>query len=100
MIPEDKAQRYGIDTGLLKVKPENGGGYPVLFEFQHHLHCLVANLLASLRFDLTLFQNLLRQTSWFNFQHYNATQVEGYQDGEEMVRKHIGKRSTSSRRPD
>lgn len=46
----------------------------MLFEFHHHLHCL----------------NMLRQTSFFNFAHYNATQKNGYQDGEEMMRKHIG----------
>lgn len=41
-------------------------------------------------------QNLLRQTSWFNFAHYNATQKDGYQDGEEMVRKHVGELSSSA----
>ena len=73
-LPEDTAELYGLDPGHLKVKTEQGGGYPVLFEFHHHLHCL----------------NLLRKTSWFNFNHYNATQIEGFQDGEAMVRKHVG----------
>lgn len=74
VIPEDQAERYGLDPGHLKLKPEQGGGFPVMFEFHHHLHCL----------------NLLRKTSYFNFEHYNATQTEGFQDGEAMVRKHIG----------
>lgn len=41
VIPEDQAEYYGLDPGHLKVKPEQGGGFPVLFEFHHHLHCLV-----------------------------------------------------------
>lgn len=41
IIPEDQAEHYGLDPGHLKLKPEQGGGFPVLFEFHHHLHCLV-----------------------------------------------------------
>ena len=43
-IREDEAELYGLNPGHLKMKPEQGGGFPVLFEFHHHLHCLVSDI--------------------------------------------------------
>ncbi|KAF2010635.1 hypothetical protein BU24DRAFT_378783 [Aaosphaeria arxii CBS 175.79] len=73
VVPEALASQYGLDPGLAKVSPELGGGFPVLFEFEHHLHCL----------------NLLRQSSHWAYGHYKAEGKGVFGHDDEGVRQHV-----------
>lgn len=53
--------------------PELGGGYPVLFEFEHHLHCL----------------NLLRQSSYWAYSHYKSEGKGVFGHLEDGIKQHV-----------
>ncbi|KIX06364.1 uncharacterized protein Z518_04340 [Rhinocladiella mackenziei CBS 650.93] len=73
IVPEHLGERYGLNPGAAKLSPELGGGFPVLFEFEHHLHCL----------------NLLRQSTHWNYGHYAAEGKGVFGTPEEMQYKHV-----------
>lgn len=72
-MPEHLAEKFGLNPGLAKVTPELGGGFPVLFEFEHHLHCL----------------NILRQSSYWAYEHYKEEGKGIFGHPEQGVRQHV-----------
>lgn len=58
----------------VKIKPEFGGGDPATVDGLHHLHCLARvsfpYKISCLNADM--FQNVIRQTLWWNFDYYKA----------------------------
>ena len=41
LVTESEAERYGLDPRMVKVDPENGGGFPVVSWAMFNMHCLV-----------------------------------------------------------
>lgn len=74
VIPESKANDFSLNPAWLKRIPEEGGGFPVLFEFEHHLHCL----------------NVLRMTSRWNYDYYSASNTSLFKNKENIVHAHVG----------
>ena len=77
VVPEDQAERYGLNPGMLKRIPEQGGGFVAVLEGSHHLHCL----------------NVLRQASHFDYPYYRSRGLESgtglFADTEDLVRLHF-----------
>jgi hypothetical protein len=74
IVPEHLASTYGLNSRMAKLSPKAGGGIPVLFEFEHHLHCL----------------NLIRQTSKWNYDYYLALGKGAFKNSEDVVHAHFG----------
>ena len=77
VIPEDNLDdiaRFGLDPGMVKRKPSQGGGFVVEAEGLHHLHCL----------------NLVRQAVWFNYDYYKAQGGGPFKNEDNILRKHVG----------
>ncbi|GAD96058.1 hypothetical protein PTT_11356 [Paecilomyces variotii No. 5] len=74
IIPEDQGERYGLSKSHVKRRPEAGGGYPVYLEAMHHLHCL----------------NLLRQTSYWNYEYYLKEGKGPFVNSEPVIKFHAG----------
>ena len=55
------------------MAPEQGGGYPVLFEFEHHLHCL----------------NLVRKSLAWNYPHYIAERHDSFHADADVIELHV-----------
>lgn len=72
-FPEDLAAQFNIVTGYAKYDPEQGGGYPVLFEFEHHLHCV----------------NLLRQALFWNYEYYSAQGNGAFKNEPKVLKQHV-----------
>ncbi|KAH7077437.1 hypothetical protein FB567DRAFT_596604 [Paraphoma chrysanthemicola] len=73
-LSEDQALRAGLTSGVhLKYKDEFGGGYPALIKGFHHVHCL----------------NLLRQSLYWNFGHYQAEHKLAFGDDFPLLKHHI-----------
>jgi Mycotoxin biosynthesis protein UstYa len=73
VVPENLASKYGLDPGHLKYAEANGGGYPVLFEFEHHLHCV----------------DLLRQSLFWNYNYYLAQGRGPFSNPPEIIQRHV-----------
>lgn len=41
LVPEDRAEEFGLKKGMAKRKLELGGGYVANFDGLHYLHCVV-----------------------------------------------------------
>jgi hypothetical protein len=41
LIPEEKAESYGLLAGQVKMRKETGGGFPAYVDALHLMHCLV-----------------------------------------------------------
>jgi hypothetical protein len=41
LIPEEKAESYGLGAGHVKLRKEVGGGFPAYVDALHLMHCLV-----------------------------------------------------------
>ena len=41
LITEEEAESYGLLAGQVKLRKEEGGGFPVYVDALHLLHCLV-----------------------------------------------------------
>ena len=74
IVPEEDGVRFGLDPGMVKRLPQQGGGYVVLSEGLHHLHCL----------------NLLRQTSYFNYEYYRRLGEGAFMNDDSVVELHLG----------
>ena len=76
IISEEEGQKSGLSPeNHVQVNKKYGGGYPVMTEGLHQLHCLVGvafpqELVVCI---LTSRQNLLRKSLWYSFDYYNAT---------------------------
>ena len=75
VIPESDAERYGLDERMVKRIPSQGGGFIVQSEGFHHLHCL----------------NLLRQSTWFNHDYYQALGKGPFANSERILEAHVSK---------
>lgn len=73
IVAEDDGARYGLHEGMVKRVPEQGGGFIVHSEGMHHLHCL----------------NLLRQSSYFNYEYYHSLRQGAFVNEEKILEKHI-----------
>ncbi|KAG9229919.1 hypothetical protein BJ875DRAFT_386313 [Amylocarpus encephaloides] len=73
VIPEDKAESYGIGPGFVKRRKDQGGGFFANVEVFHHLHCV----------------NLLRKGAYFNYDHYHKEGLGPFEDDEQTVRNHV-----------
>ncbi|KKY27546.1 putative tat pathway signal sequence [Phaeomoniella chlamydospora] len=71
-VPEHLAQKVGLAPDQVKIKTKYGGGYPANVEGLHHLHCL----------------NLLRQTSYYNYDYYHDLGKGAFSNNDVVVRKH------------
>ncbi|KAL1638841.1 hypothetical protein SLS58_008546 [Diplodia intermedia] len=72
-IPADKAEKAGIAKDQVKISEKYGGGYPANVEGLHHLHCL----------------NLLRQSLYYNYDHYHSAGKGAFSNADHIVRKHL-----------
>ncbi|KAL0254457.1 hypothetical protein SLS55_009932 [Diplodia seriata] len=72
-IPADKAEKAGIAKDQVKISEKYGGGYPANVEGLHHLHCL----------------NLLRQSLYYNYDHYHSAGKGAFSNADHIVRKHV-----------
>ncbi|KAL7897152.1 hypothetical protein HDV63DRAFT_380029 [Trichoderma sp. SZMC 28014] len=72
LLSESQATRAGISLDHLKTP---SGEFPVLFEFNHHLHCL----------------NLIRKALFYNYDYYSSTNYPGHHLGkdEQTITKHV-----------
>lgn len=72
LLSKSQAERAGISSDHLKTP---SGDFPVLFEFNHHLHCL----------------NLIRKSLYFNYNYYSDPDYPGHHLGkdEETIAKHV-----------
>ncbi|PGH12589.1 hypothetical protein AJ79_04210 [Helicocarpus griseus UAMH5409] len=72
-VPEHLATKYGLNPGHARLGPEFGGGYPVLFEFEHHLHCI----------------DLLRQATYWNYDYYQEKAKGPFANAPPIVKTHV-----------
>ncbi|KAF2670220.1 hypothetical protein BT63DRAFT_424170 [Microthyrium microscopicum] len=72
-IPEEYAEAAGLTKNHVKIRDKYGGGYPANMEGLHHLHCL----------------NLLRKSSWYNFEYYKKMGEGPFKNEEHVVKVHI-----------
>jgi hypothetical protein len=72
LLSESQASRAGISLDHLKTP---SGEFPVLFEFNHHMHCL----------------NLIRKALFFNYDYYSGPNSPGRHLGadEQTITKHV-----------
>ncbi|KAL6876946.1 hypothetical protein J3F83DRAFT_769962 [Trichoderma novae-zelandiae] len=72
VLSRPQAIRAGISPDHLKTP---SGDFPVLFEFNHHLHCL----------------NMIRKAVFFNYDYYSSPDFPGHHLGkdEETISKHV-----------
>ncbi|KAL7957633.1 hypothetical protein V8C34DRAFT_314644 [Trichoderma compactum] len=72
ILSKSQAELAGISSDHLKTP---SGDFPVLFEFNHHLHCL----------------NLIRKSVYFNYAYYSDPNYPGHHLGkdEETIAKHV-----------
>ncbi|ETN46244.1 uncharacterized protein HMPREF1541_00428 [Cyphellophora europaea CBS 101466] len=74
IVPEHLGERYGLKQGHAKIDPKLGGGFPVLFQFEHDLHCL----------------NLMRQALYWNYDHYVAQGEGPFAGTPYVIERHVG----------
>ena len=72
-VPWELASRYGLDPGYAQYLQSGGGGYPVAFEFEHHLHCV----------------NLLRQALYWNYDYYAAQGNGAFSNDPSLLKVHV-----------
>ncbi|KAF2772217.1 hypothetical protein EJ03DRAFT_267267, partial [Teratosphaeria nubilosa] len=72
-VPEKDGPRFGLDTRMAKRLQRQGGGYVALSEGMHHLHCV----------------NLLRQSSYFNYQYYRDLGEGPFVNNDSVLEKHL-----------
>lgn len=72
-IPPTLAARSGLKADQVKINPRYGGGYPANIEGLHHLHCL----------------NLLRQSLYYNFDHYKKKGEGAFTNEPHILKLHI-----------
>jgi hypothetical protein len=73
IVPKDKAAAAGLTTDHIQVSEKYGGGYPANVEGMHHLHCL----------------NLLRQSLYYNFDHYKAIGDGAFKNNDYILKLHV-----------
>ncbi|PGH16402.1 hypothetical protein AJ79_01733 [Helicocarpus griseus UAMH5409] len=73
VLPEPLATKYGLKTGHAKLRPEDGDGHPVLFEFEHHLHCV----------------DILRQATHWNYAYYLKKAKGPFANAPPIVKTHV-----------
>ncbi|KAK2750871.1 hypothetical protein FQN55_001442 [Onygenales sp. PD_40] len=73
IVPEALATKYGLTPGHAKLRISDGGGHPVLFEFEHHLHCV----------------DLLRQATHWNYDYYLAKAMGPFANAPPIVKTHV-----------
>ncbi|KAL3466918.1 hypothetical protein BJX64DRAFT_284070 [Aspergillus heterothallicus] len=72
-VPANEALRSGIAVDHVQIAEEYGGGYPANIEGFHHLHCL----------------NLLRQSLYYNYDHYKSQGLGAFKNNDFIVQKHV-----------
>ncbi|OJJ86271.1 oxidase ustYa family protein [Aspergillus glaucus CBS 516.65] len=72
-ISPEEARDIGMPKDFVKISEKHGGGYPVHVEGFHHLHCL----------------NLLRQTNYYNYEHYRDLGQGAFKNDEFIVKRHV-----------
>ncbi|KAL7939301.1 hypothetical protein V8C35DRAFT_286277 [Trichoderma chlorosporum] len=72
VLSKSQAKQAGISPDHLKTP---SGDFPVLFEFNHHMHCL----------------NLIRKSVYFNHDYYSSPSYPGHHLGKdrETITKHV-----------
>jgi hypothetical protein len=71
-VPEDQAATYGLHPGHARWSQADGGGYPVLLEFSHHLHCV----------------DLVRQALVWNYDYYLARGRGPFSNEADIIKTH------------
>jgi hypothetical protein len=97
IVPEDQdIASYGLEEGQVKRPLNLGGGYPANLEVFHQLHCLVSTsyYFSAHKVSLTLTpQNLIRQTSHYNFDYYIERRTHAFSNGDtEDLYRHSSKK--------
>lgn len=77
-VPENEAARFGLYPGMVKRVARQGGGYAVLSEGIHALHRL----------------NVLRQSSYFNYEYYRELGEGAFQNDDVVMEDHFGLNTT------
>lgn len=73
VVPEVYSESSGIQPRQVRVSPKYGGGFVANVEGLHHLHCL----------------NLLRQSTYFNYEHYKKQGTGAFKNEDRILRTHI-----------
>lgn len=91
-ITPQEAHDIGMPKDFVKINEKYGGGYPVHVEGFHHLHCLVSHRIYAGSSNNTLTcQNLLRQTNYYNYEHYRDLGQGAFKNDEFIVKRHVSK---------
>ncbi|KAH8683158.1 hypothetical protein BGZ60DRAFT_367591 [Tricladium varicosporioides] len=72
-VPISEAAASGIAADQVQINSKYGGGFPANVEGLHHLHCL----------------NLLRQSLYFNYDHYHKQGKGAFVNEDNIVRLHV-----------
>lgn len=72
-VPASLAAKSGLKADQVKINTKYGGGYPANIEGLHHLHCL----------------NLLRQSLYYNFEHYKTNREGAFKNEPYILKMHI-----------
>jgi len=73
IVPPELAEKSGLIPSQVQVSDKYGGGFPANVEGLHHLHCL----------------NLLRQSLYYNYDHYHAKKEGAFINDDNIVRLHV-----------
>lgn len=87
-LPEDSAKAAGLNENHIRIKKKYGGGYPVNVEGLHHLHCLVSSSTNGYS-DAYMWQNLIRQSLYYNYNYYKAKGQGAFKNEDEIVQLHV-----------
>ncbi|UNI23267.1 hypothetical protein JDV02_009098 [Purpureocillium takamizusanense] len=73
IISYEEGIKSGLGRHFVKRAKKYGGGFIVNLEGLHHLHCL----------------NLIRQSLYFNYEHYRDLKQHAFKNEGEILRKHV-----------
>lgn len=90
-ISPEEAHDIGMPKDFVKISEKHGGGYPVHVEGFHHLHCLVSRHTYTRSNHMLTSQNLLRQTNYYNYEHYRDLGQGAFKNDEFIVKRHVSK---------
>ena len=91
-VPLSEAAESGFKPDQVKINQKYGGGFPANVEGLHHLHCLVSTpVLAKLLFPSLTYQNLVRQSLYYNYDYYHSRGEGAFKNDDNIVRHHVCK---------
>lgn len=78
IIPLEDGRKAGLTDDHVQIQEKYGGGFLVNVEGLHHLHCL----------------NLVRQSTYYNFEYYSSRKLGAFVNEESMLKMHVCKFSS------